>query len=89
MPNIWGKLVQTQRMNLRIVRVRLSTFRAIQLRVATSASVQLPFLRKLSESYTPHLSPAKIAISPLIEHYFYPVSTAPINNLTLKKLKER
>lgn len=25
-------------------------------------------------------SPAKVASAPLIEHYFYPVSTTPINN---------
>ena len=51
--------------------------------------VQLRFIHDLSDHSTPNLSPPKFAILPLIEHYLYPVSTAPINNPTKRKLKER
>lgn len=44
--------------------------------------VQVLVTHRLSELYTPKLSPSKIALSPLTEHYLYPVSTAPINNPT-------
>lgn len=36
----------------------------------------------ITPTFPLHLSPPKIAISPLIEHYFYPVSTAPIIRAT-------
>lgn len=45
-------------------------------------SVQLRFTHKLSDLSTPNISPYKIRPLPLIEHTFYPVSTAPINNPT-------
>lgn len=51
--------------------------------------VQVRFIHDLSDRSTPNLSPPKFALSPLIEHYLYPVSTAPINNPTKRKLKER
>jgi hypothetical protein len=51
--------------------------------------VQVQFIHDLSDHSTPNLSPSKFAFSPLIEHYLYPVSTAPINNPTKRKLKER
>jgi hypothetical protein len=51
--------------------------------------VQLGFIHDLSDRFTPTLSPPNFVISPLVEHYFYPVSTAPINNSTKRKLKER
>jgi hypothetical protein len=44
--------------------------------------VQLRFIHELSDLITPRLSPYKLAQLPLIEHTFYPVSTAPINNPT-------
>jgi hypothetical protein len=44
--------------------------------------VQLSFIHELSDLYTPNISPYKFASLPLVEHYFYPVSTAPINNPT-------
>lgn len=36
-----------------------------------------------------YISPGKTAHSPLSEHYFYPVSTAPTNNCNQINLKER
>jgi len=52
------------------------------------ASVQLPVLHKVFPILPQYISPAKIALSPLIEHYLYPVSTAPINTATKNKLKK-
>ncbi len=34
------------------------------------------------------ISPLRIAVSPLIEHYLYPVSTAPTNSHNQGKLKK-
>lgn len=44
--------------------------------------VQVRITHNLSDLFTPKLSPPKFALLPLTEHYFYPVSTAPINNPT-------
>ena len=44
--------------------------------------VQPSLFHELSDLFTPILSPYKFAILPLIEHTFYPVSTAPTNNPT-------
>jgi hypothetical protein len=52
------------------------------------ASVQLPVLHKVFPILPQYISPTKIAFSPLIEHYLYPVSTAPINTATKNKLKK-
>jgi hypothetical protein len=51
--------------------------------------VKVRFIHDLSDRSTPKLSPPKFAFSPLIEHYLYPVSTAPINSPTKRKFKER
>ncbi len=61
---------------------RLSPCRPLLHAIIHKQRVQLPFTHKLSDLFTPNLSPYKIALSPLTEHTFYPVSTAPINNPT-------
>ena len=89
MPNPCGKPVYSQRMKLRTTRAQLSP-NPIQISMqATLDSVQLRLTHYLSLIYTPGLSPAKIAVSPLTEHYLYPVSTGPINRPTQMKFKER
>jgi hypothetical protein len=42
----------------------------VYLRGAKAAFIPKPF-----RAFHPHPSPANIAVSPLVEHYFYPVST--------------
>ena len=51
--------------------------------------VKPSFITKLLPIFPLHLSPPKIAFPPPIEHTFYPVSTAPINNCNQMKIKER
>jgi hypothetical protein len=43
---------------------------------------------EFTPNFTQLFSPAKVAFSPLIEHYFYPVSTGPINNPIKGKIKK-
>jgi hypothetical protein len=89
MPNACGKAVYSWRMKLGKARAWLSPKRALATRRIARCGVQVPFPHSLSESYTAYLSPPKLAILPLIEHYLYPVSTAPIINPNHGKLKER
>ncbi len=37
------------------------------------------FVPHFAPFFAQYLSPLKVASSPLVEHYFYPVSTGPIN----------
>lgn len=73
-----GQSVGSLRITVGRTRVRMSPVCAYDAVARKLARVQLHVLRKLSVSFTPYISPPKIAVSPLIEHYFYPVSTAPI-----------
>lgn len=52
------------------------------------ARVQPGVFPYFTPKFTQHFSPLKIALSPLVEHYFYPVSTGPINNPIKGKLKK-
>ena len=49
---------------------------------ATDGRAKPVVIPMFTPTFPLHLSPPKIAISPLIEHYFYPVSTAPIIRAT-------
>ncbi len=82
MHNTSGKAVHYLRVVHRKTRGRLSPAANLQLLKDQLARVQVRFVHYLSDLYTPYLSPANFPVSPLIEHYLYPVSTAPINNPT-------
>lgn len=84
----WGKSVKKLRTKTGISSARLSPNKTLQLAKYIATSVQLPVLHKVFPILPQYISPAKIAFSPLIEHYFYPVSTAPINTATKGKLKK-
>jgi hypothetical protein len=89
MSNISGKVVDCLRVIPGISSGMLSPQIAHMYRTIHKLGVQVRFIPDLSDRSTHYLSPSKFAFPPLIEHYFYPVSTAPINNPTKRKLKER
>lgn len=82
MPNSSGKAVDCLRVSTGTTSGRVSPVLNNLRRHIHILGVQLPFTHKLSDLFTPKLSPYKFAFLPLIEHTFYPVSTAPINNPT-------
>ena len=82
MPKYSGKAVNSLRVIAGKSRVQLSPVDHITSFIHHLRRVQVQVIHDLSDLSTPSLSPLKIATSPLIEHYFYPVSTAPINNPT-------
>ncbi len=84
----WGKAVQNLRTRTGISSVRPSTYIAKQFVDFATMRAQLPVLHKVFPILPQYISPAKVAFSPLVEHYFYPVSTAPINTATKGKLKK-
>ncbi len=53
-----------------------------------AARVQLAFLHTVIQYFPRQLSTILIRILPLIEHYFYPLSTAPTIIITKEKLKK-
>jgi hypothetical protein len=55
----------------------------------SQSSVKQRLITNFIPRFPLQLSPAKIAPSPLVEHYFYPVSTGPIIKTTKGKIKER
>jgi hypothetical protein len=89
MHNSSGKAVYYLRVTAGTSSGRLSPIVGNLTTLIHALGVQLPFIHDLSDRSTPTLSPAIFRFSPLIEHYLYPVSTAPINNPTKRKLKER
>lgn len=84
-----GKAVDCQRVNTGTSSGTLSPIVGHLHRAIHKLGVQLGFIHDLSDRSTPNLSPPIFALSPPTEHYLYPVSTAPINNPTKRKLKER
>ena len=52
------------------------------------ARVKLSVIPQFAAFFPQYFSPLKIAPPPLVEHYFYPVSTAPINTPIKLKLKK-
>jgi hypothetical protein len=82
MPKYSGKPVNSLRVIAGKSRVQLSPVHYITSFIHQLRRAQVQVIHDLSDLSTPSLSPSKIALSPLIEHYFYPVSTAPINNPT-------
>lgn len=89
MLNSSGKAVDCLRVIPRTTGGRLSPIVDYLVTITHKLGGQPPFIHDLSDRSTPKLSPPYFAFSPLIEHYLYPVSTAPINNPTKRKFKER
>lgn len=79
-----GKRVHTVGIRQRKNSVHLSTDIVQSLLVQHASSAKTRFILHFIPFFPQQLSPLKIAISPLFEHYFYPVSTA----LTISTTKE-
>lgn len=77
MPNTSGKLVNSIWISPGKTSERLSTTSSFVHNPAAILRVQVGLLPKVVPLFAQHFSPLKIAVSPLFEHYFYPVSTAP------------
>ena len=84
----WGKAVKNLRIDTCKTSAWLSTNVTTRLIGSTDVRAQLSVLHKVFPILPQYISPAKIAFSPLTEHYFYPVSTVPINTATKGKLKK-
>lgn len=85
MPKWCGKAAHILRMNQRTSRVQSSTGRWGNKLFSHNLRAQPAFLPTVVRTFPLKISPAKIALSPLVEHYLYPVSTAP--TITTTKLK--
>jgi hypothetical protein len=77
-----GKLVNSGLISHGKTRAKSSTAYLLSRFTARYDSVQPRFTHIVFPFFAQHFSPLKIALSPLIEHYFYPVSTGPINSTT-------
>jgi len=62
--------------------VRLSTYSPHNIQAMNQGSAKQRLITSFIPTFPLQLSPAKIAILPLTEHYLYPVSTGPITNPT-------
>lgn len=80
MPSICGKAAKSLRTNMRKTGERLSTVVHMAYSSVTNSGVKAQVIRDLFPRFPTRISPGNVAVSPLAEHYFYPVSTAPINN---------
>jgi hypothetical protein len=89
MPSWCGKQASKLRTYVRKTTGRLSTHCVKIMQRTTSARAKDLITHVLFTQQPTGISPAKKRISPLIEHYFYPVSTAPINYYTQLNFKER
>jgi len=89
MADICGKIVQFLRKAQRISRVRVSPDDVNQYQAAHQPSVKPSFIHALFQLFPQHISTHQFAHLPLVEHNFYPVSTAPTINTTKGKFKER
>jgi hypothetical protein len=83
-----GKLVKSGGITNGKKSVRSSTFVKALEALGVWNSVQPSFIPYFAPFFTQYLSPLKIASSPPIEHYFYPVSTGPTNRTIKRKLKK-
>lgn len=89
MLKLGGKDVHYLRLVIGITRGRLSPLSYRLDTITTQFSGQAGFIHYLSHQFILLFSPPKYCFSPLVEHYFYPVSTAPTINPTKRNLKER
>lgn len=89
MPNSCAQLVNNLRLANRITSAQSSTASLTTCMKSLSTWVQTSFIRKVVRRLSAPLSTLIFHSPPLIEHIFYPVSTAPIITTTKGKLKER
>lgn len=83
------KIVEWTGKQHRKVGVMSSTYARIIVRSIQAASVKAQVFTNFIPTFPLPFSPPKIARLPLNEHYFYPVSTAPIINRSQINSKER
>jgi hypothetical protein len=84
-----GESVNSRCMNLRRIRARPSTVSHDSRSTRVLARVQPVLIHVSFPRFTQWISPGRISLLPLTEHYLYPVSTAPINNYNQENSKER
>lgn len=84
-----GKIVYTTRKLERKSCDSLSSLTHIWQLTPIINSVQTSFIRYSFRQFTTQFSPHLFTNLPLFEHYFYPVSTAPITYYDHNKIKER
>lgn len=88
MLKVGGKIVNREWITLSKTSGRLSTMGVFAYTLTAGSSVQVALLPKVIPLFAQYFSPQKIAFSPLSEHYFYPVSTAPTIRTTKGKIKK-
>lgn len=88
MSRVCGKQVNSWRINLGVRRARSSTIRLNSWLTRSQLRVQPSHLHAFFHIYAHSFPHPKKHDLPLIEHYFYPVSTAPTINLTKEILKK-
>ena len=89
MPKTGGKPVQANGIIRRKNSAQLSTWLMDIIQRIQPSSAKAHLIPQLIPVFPQVFSPTKIAVSPLYEHYFYPVSTAPTIRSTKENLKER
>lgn len=89
MPNACAKPVELMGKQQGTHSVRLSTLSVETLSTRYNHSAKALFIPNFFPTFPRMSSTVKTALPPLIEHTFYPVSTAPINNCNQINLKER
>lgn len=89
MHDVCGKIVNSMGITSSTTGGWLSTESTHSILAVGTYSAKLSFVHKLFPLSTQGLSTQITPHLPLIEHYFYPVSTAPITRTTKEKFKER
>lgn len=89
MRNFCGKIVNSMGITSRTTGGWSSPENVHMIPIVSARSAQLLFVHKLFPLSTQGLSTQITPLLPLIEHYFYPVSTAPITRTIKEKFKER
>jgi hypothetical protein len=82
MPKPCGKAVHDTRIKSGKTLGQLSTVTRTAITTYIRDRVKARVSPKVIRTFPQTYSPLKIAVSPLIEHYFYPVSTGPTNTDT-------
>lgn len=82
MPETCGKAVYDTRVKSGKTVGQLSTVLRAPAIIHIASSVKARVSPKVIRTFPQTYSPLKIAVSPLIEHYLYPVSTGPTNTDT-------
>ncbi len=89
MPRACGKYANNLRVDIRERVGQPSTHSRVGLATIREAGVKLKESHRLYTLLSTYFSPRKNSFLPLSEHYFYPVSTAPINYYSQLKIQER